>query len=259
MGYRDLVRGIIHDADIVMEIIDSRFPQASRNIETEELVERSGKKLLVVINKSDMISKRNANQVKENIGKRCVFVSAKYRKGVARLRIEVEKLCAGKEAKIAVIGYPNTGKSSVINMLKGRKAALTSSIAGFTKGKQFVRISTRIMLIDSPGVIPIRENDETLMVLLSAKNPQHLSDLGGTGIDVAQYLLGTQKEELERHYGIEAKEGEEFLEKLAFRRNKLVKGGKPDLNAAARTLIDDFQKGAIKAKHEKSAKAENEE
>ncbi len=249
MGYWEIVKGIVHGAGIVLEIVDARFPQKSRNMQLEEMVKRAGKKLVIVINKSDLISKRQAEREKHGIDERCVFVSAKMRSGVKMLRIEIEKLAQGNEAKVAVVGYPNTGKSSVINMLKGRRAARTSSTAGFTRGKQFVRISPRIMLIDSPGVIPLNENDQTLMALLSSKSSHQLLDLEGTGIDVAEYLLREMPEILQAHYNVRASDGEEFLEKMALSRNRLKKGGKPDLNSAARILIDDFQIGAIKPKN----------
>ncbi|HLC80009.1 MAG TPA: GTPase [archaeon] len=256
MGYWDLVKKIISEADIVAEIIDARFAAQSRNIDMEQMVERAGKKLLIVINKSDMISKREAQRQKEQIPKSCVFVSAKYRKGVARLRVELAKLSAGNQVKIAIVGYPNTGKSSVINMLKGRKAARTSSIAGFTRGKQFVKIASNMMLIDSPGIIPVDEKDETLMVLLSAKNVHHLKDLEGAGIDVAQFLIKNSPDKLRATYQIEARDGEEFLEKLALKRNKLLSGARADLNAAARILIDDFQQGKITLKKPQKQKIE---
>ncbi len=238
-----MVRDIVNEADVVLEIIDARFPAQSRNLGLEQSVLTKGKKLLIVVNKSDLISLREAKRVKAAVGPGCVFVSAKAKTGIARLKGWIGQLSGDRETKIAVTGYPNTGKSSIINMLKGRKAARTSSIAGFTKGKQFVRISRKILLIDSPGVIPFEDKDETLMALLSVKNPHHLSDLEGTGIEVGEFLLKSRKEEIEGYYGVSAVSGEELLEKIAFKRNKLLKGARPDTNAAARIIISDFQEG----------------
>ena len=245
MGYWDIVKKIVRDADIVMEIVDARFPQQSRNTELEDFVRGSGKKLIIVLNKSDLISKRNAQKAKDSITERCVFVSARQRSGVKALKIGIEKLVSGDEAKVAIVGYPNTGKSSIINMLRGRKAARTSSTAGFTRGKQHVRISNKILLIDTPGVIPLQESNETLMAMLSAKNAHQLNDMEGAGMEIAEYLILNMPETLRGFYGVEAKDGEEFLEKLAFHRKKLLSGGRPDLNSAARTLIEDFQRGKI--------------
>ena len=110
MGYRDMVKGIISDCDIVLEIIDARFPEKSRNLDMEQYIEKEKKELIIVINKSDLISKRNAERIKNILGGRTVFVSATKRKGVARLRIGIGKIAADRQVKIAVIGYPNTGR-----------------------------------------------------------------------------------------------------------------------------------------------------
>jgi len=199
----------------------------------------------LVINKSDLVSEEKMKKQKELIGVKSVFVSAKNKQGTIKLREAIGKLSGKKEVKVGIVGYPNTGKSSVINMLKGKKSSGVGAIAGFTKGMQYVRISSKVMLIDSPGIIPFEEKDEILMVLLSAKNIQSLEDLEGTGIEVAEELLKSNPEKMENFYGIKAKDGEEFLEKLAIKRKKLAKGGSPNLNEAASILITDFQRGKI--------------
>lgn len=245
MKYSQVVEKVIRDADIVLEVVDARFPEQSRNIQLEENVKWSGKKLLIVLNKADLIGKRAAERIKKSLGERAVFVSAKRKTGTIRIKEEIGKLSGGKEIKVAVVGYPNTGKSSIINMLKGKKSARTSSTAGFTKGKQMVRISARIMLIDTPGVMELGEKDEVLLALLGAKNPQDMKDLEGAGIQVAQMLIDNNPEALLKTYGVEATDGEEFLEKLAIKRNKLMKGARPDVNAIAKILILDYQQGKI--------------
>ncbi len=247
MNYRQIVNGAVREANIVLEVIDARFPEKSRNYGLEKMVEEQGKKLLIVINKADLVSIGEARKEKELMGKKSVFVSARSRKGKTRLAKELEELAEGKEAKVAVVGYPNTGKSSIINMLAGKKSARTSPIAGFTRGKQFVRLSKKLLLIDSPGVIPFGKKDETLMALLSSKSPQQLSDLEGTGMEIAEILLAEGKL-LEEHYGIRAADGEEFLEKLAMSKKKLLKKGLPDTGTAARILIRNFQEGIIRKK-----------
>ncbi|MAG18339.1 MAG: GTPase [Candidatus Diapherotrites archaeon] len=244
-GFLKIVKKVIDEADILLEVIDSRFPTKSRNAELERIIKLSGKKLLLVLNKSDLVSEENVKKQKELIGVKSVFVSAKKKQGTIKLREAIGKLSGKNEVKVGVVGYPNTGKSSVINMLKGKKSSGVGAIAGFTKGMQYVRISSKVMLIDSPGVIPLEEKDELLMVLLSAKNIQSLEDLEGTGIEVANELLKSNPEKLESFYGINAKDGEDFLEKLAFKRKKLAKGGTPNMNEAARILIIDFQRGKI--------------
>ncbi|MCH7902656.1 50S ribosome-binding GTPase [archaeon] len=245
MNYWNIVRQVVEDADIVIEVADARFPEQSRNHDLEQLVKAKGKKLLIVLNKSDLIGKNEAKREMEKIKERSIFVSAKLRNGARKIKEEIGRFNVKGEVKIAVTGYPNTGKSSIINMLKGTSSARTSSLAGFTKGKQMIRISSKIMLIDTPGIIPLKEHDVTLMALLSAKSVQQIKDLEGTGMDIAEILMESNKSGLEKFYGIKASDGEEFLEELALKRKKLLKKGKPDLNASARILIVDFQKGKI--------------
>jgi len=244
-GYWQIVKKVLEEADIVLEVIDSRFPDESRNLLLEKNIQEKGKKLLLVLNKADLVSEKQVKKQKELVGIKSVFVSAKKKHGTIKLREAIGKLSRGKEVKVAVVGYPNTGKSSVINMLKGKKSAGIGAVAGFTRGMQYVRISSKVMLIDTPGIIPFDEKNETLMVLLSAKNMQNLKDLESTGVEIAEALLKSNKEKIERFYDVKARDGEEFLEEIALKRKKLLKGAKPDLNTAARILITDFQRGKI--------------
>ncbi|MCR4335171.1 MAG: 50S ribosome-binding GTPase [archaeon] len=244
-GFLQIVKKVVDEADILLEIIDARFPTKSRNADLERIIKLSGKKLLLVLNKADLVSIENVKKQKELIGVKSVFVSAKKKQGTIKLREAIGKLSDKNEVKVGVVGYPNTGKSSIINMLKGKKSSRVAAIAGFTKGMQYVRISTKLILIDSPGIIPLEEQDEILMVMLSAKNIQSLEDLEGTGIEVAGELLKSIPEKLKNFYGVEAQNGEEFLEKLALKRKKLLKGGSPNITEAARLLITDFQRGKI--------------
>lgn len=248
MGYWDIVRKVVANADIVMEILDARFPSQSRNEQLENLVKERGKKLVLILNKSDLISKKWAQEIKDGMKEETVFISAKKRKGFTILKKTILRLSGYNETKIAVTGYPNTGKSSIINMLCGKKSAPTSPTAGFTKGMQNIRINSKIILIDTPGVIPVDDHDETKMVLLASKNVQSIKDLESTGADVAEIVLKNNKEGVENFYGVSASEGYELLEKIAFARKKLLKGARPDMNAAARILITDFQRGMIKVK-----------
>ncbi|MCK4884261.1 MAG: 50S ribosome-binding GTPase, partial [Candidatus Diapherotrites archaeon] len=196
-------------------------------------------------NKSDLVSKRKADKGKKLLNEESVFVSAKKKMGKTKLKEAIGKLIGNKDVKIAVAGYPNTGKSSLINMLKGKKSAPTSSTAGFTRGVQLIRISKKIMLVDSPGVIPFTHKDEGVMALLGAKSPERIKDLEGTGLEIAQELIKQNKDAVEELYGVKANDGEELLEEIAFKRKKLMKGGKPNIIEAARILISDLQKGKI--------------
>lgn len=109
-----------------------------------------------MINKCDYVDKRYLDEVKKGL-ENCVFISAKKHFGITLLRQKIRILAKQNKIKnpvVGVIGYPNVGKSSVINALKGKHSAKTSPEAGFTKGKQYLRIGNDFLMIDTPGVMP---------------------------------------------------------------------------------------------------------
>ncbi|VVB99405.1 GTPase Der [uncultured archaeon] len=251
MGYWETVKRVIEEADIIFEVLDARFPERSRNAKLESLVKGKGKKLAFIINKADLCGKRAVEKKARELSREapCIFISAKMRQGTNALRKAVGELAGGRHVRIAFCGYPNVGKSSIINRLARKKSAGTSPRAGFTKGMQKIRASKGVMLVDTPGVIPLEEGDECIMAMLGTKNPEQLKDLEGTGLDVAEALLENNREAINEHYKLGPDfngDAEALLEKIAFSRNRLLKGARPDLNAAAKILINDLQKSEIR-------------
>ncbi len=246
-GFVARVDRVIGQSDVVLEVVDARFPAETRNKALEGKVVADGKGLIIVVNKSDLIGRGRAKELKREIGKelRCVFFSARERQGKKKLLGEIGKASKGKAVKVAVVGYPNTGKSSVINVLKGRKAALTSRKAGFTRGEQIVRISEKILLVDSPGVIPTEEWDEFRLFLVGAKNPQDIEDKELAAMKLLEFISRENPDALRRRYGITAVSGERALEEIALRRKKLLKGGKPDTAAAATIVLGEWSKNIL--------------
>ncbi|MDO8622924.1 MAG: GTPase [archaeon] len=253
MKYPDIARQVILQSDIVIEILDSRFWRETRNIESEKFIKEQGKRIIFVINKSDLIDRK---EVIKNMGETdiypFVFVSTKERRGSSELmeRIKIEAKKFDKEKiYVGVIGYPNTGKSSVINLLKGSSSARVSSESGFTKGMQKVKITDKILLIDTPGVIPesedsnIKEQDLFKHALINTrtwdkiKNPEAI---------VNDFMLKYPKV-LEEYYDIPAEgDSEVLLEKLGKKKNFILKKGEIDNDRTARLILRDFQEGKIK-------------
>lgn len=249
MKFFDRVKKIVERSDLLLETVDARFPELTRHKEIESIIKRKRKKVIIVLNKSDLVSKTAAAKSKKIIEKEfeTAFVSSKSRKGMKKLRERISKYRKGKTV-VGVIGYPNTGKSSLINALTGRHSAKTSSTAGFTRGEQFIKATEKVFFIDSPGIIPFQEWDEFGLALIGAKNANQLKQL----IDVAEELIKFIKEKnletLHTAYRVEVKgKGtEEILEEMAFNKNRLKKGGKADLDAVSRMLLSDWQKGKLK-------------
>lgn len=235
------VKRVLHDADILIEVLDARLIEQTRNREIEHKVQKSGKKLLFVINKCDLVDINAVRQEKRGL-QPVVYISSTDKLGTTILKKKILELSRGENVIVGVLGYPNVGKSSLINALSGRKAALTSPHSGFTHGIQKIRVGTKIMLLDTPGVFPYREKDEVLMAkhgsidYTKIKNPEV----------AALELMRDYKELFVKHYKLKNEDLEQMLEELAFKTNKLQSGGKPDLDATARMVLKDWQTGKIK-------------
>lgn len=242
----EVVNEVLGHADMLLLLLDARMVKETRNREIEDKVRKMGKPLIYVITKSDLVPRAELLKWKKRLNP-CVFVSAKDRQGTSMLRerILIEAQKAGLKwriLRVGVLGYPNVGKSSLINALKGKKAAPVSSTSGYTRGVRNVRADTRIMLIDTPGVIPYREDDAIKHILTGTKDHTKVKEPDLAVMELMARFPG----KIERFYGVRAlKDKEKTLERIALKRNLLLKGGKPDVMRMAKTILQDWQKGRI--------------
>ncbi len=238
VNYWRLVKEVIEKADVLLMILDARFVEETRNEELEWKISTYGKKLIYVINKADLVPKKRLEEWKKAM-QPCVFVSAHEHHGMTILK---KMLLKDAPVKVGVVGYPNTGKSSVINALRGRKSAPVSSKSGYTRSIQRIRIHPTIMLLDTPGVLPYGTNDEVFLGMVGAINPEKARDAEG----IVYGLFGRYGKSIAKHYGVDASEDpDEFLERITVHTKKLKKGGTPDTERMARMLIKDWQIGKI--------------
>lgn len=271
--YWDLIKRIIIESDLVLEILDARLIEISRNEEIERLVKEIGRPLLFVINKSDLV---NLEKLKENVKSlkedgEVVFVSAKKPKDVKVILYAVKKIfkrygkrektirlfgsekIKTREAKadivIGILGYPNVGKSSIINALAHKKKVKVTKKAGTTHGIHWIKVSNEIKIIDSPGVIPLKENkleDEIKYGLIGARtdklrNPEEVAHL------IIKMFFKDNPKNFEEFYGVQISEDvENVIEKVGKKKNYLVKGGMIDEYRTCLDIVRDWQNGRLK-------------
>ncbi|MGA2130231.1 MAG: GTPase [Candidatus Pacearchaeota archaeon] len=249
----EIIDLVIKNADIILEILDSRFVEKTRNQKIEEKVKKLGKPLVYVFNKADLVNPREIEKNVELSGMRpMVFFSATQRHGqrvlMDLIKKEAKKIDSEK-VDVGIIGYPNTGKSSLINLLVGRNVSRTSSEAGFTRGIQKLKISSGIYLIDTPGIIPLDEKPYSNRELM-AKHAQ----IGAITWDRARdpqlavhRIMAEYPGILEKHYGIEASgDSEILLEELGKKLRFLKKHGEIDDMRTAKQVLKDWQQGKIR-------------
>lgn len=237
-----VVAGVISRADILLEIIDARAVNQTRNAEIENKVKNSGKPLIYVLNKCDLADKVKLDEIKKTLIP-SVFISCKTYHGINLLkeRIIIEGKKKGFEKPcVGVLGYPNMGKSSVINALSGTGKARTSSMSGFTRGKQYVGMR-QFSLIDTPGVIPYGEKDHVKNMMTGittrSKDPEH--DL--------LLIMDAHPGIIELNYAVPVeKDTEKTLEKIAIKLNCVRKGNLPDTARASETILKQLREGKIK-------------
>lgn len=156
-----------------------------------------------------------------------------------------------KQISVGFIGYPNVGKSSIINTLKKKKVCTVAPIPGETKVWQYITLMRRIYLIDCPGVVPLSAKDSESDTVL--KGVVRVENLETPAEHIPELLERVRKEYIERTYGLEPRpggwKGEEgatiLLSAIAKKSGKLLKGGEPDLESAAKMVLNDWIRGKI--------------
>ena len=255
--YPALAQEVVDASDIVLEILDARFIEETRNKEIEEYIKKKKRRIVFVLNKADLIEKKHAESEKIMELYPRVYVSAKTRKGSKdlrnRIKMEAKKITTAIDPRgkisIGVVGYPNTGKSSLINMMIGKHKAGTGADAGFTKGLQKLNLTENMQLIDSPGIIPEKEysNIKTEKISKHTKvGGRSYSQVKNPELVIAD-IMKSHKNLLEKHYNIDAKgDSEILLEELGKSKGFFKKRGIVDEDKTSRFILKEWQTGKIK-------------
>jgi ribosome biogenesis GTPase A len=236
-----IVKRVVKEADVVLEVVDARDPMATRSRELERMVAEEGKKLVIVINKADLVPREVLEGWKRVLSREypTIYISARERLGTRFLWRTIKRLTDKRPVVVAVVGLPNVGKSTILNVLRGRHSVSTSPVPGWTKRATVARATTWLKVIDTPGVVPRGEEEE--LAVRGALRPESLEDPVPAALKLIEVLKHKEPDFLKKYYGVEESDPMRALEELARRRNLLKKGGEPNVEEAARLLIRDWQ------------------
>lgn len=246
-------------ADGIIYVLDARCPAASFNPKLLKMAK--SKPVLYVLNKSDLADNRADEFVKlfSNAGGNAVKINAANASSKKIILSALDKLVAEKREKNAqkgynktfrfmVVGVPNTGKSTVINLLAGSKRTVTGDKAGVTRGKQWIRLEG-FELLDTPGTMPPAFENQRLALHLAYAGSinDDILDLDDIALALLSELYEKYPARLAERYGITDGTPLEMLEQVAKKRVFMLRGGEYDYERAERAVIDDFRKGRLGA------------
>ncbi|KAI8480366.1 Nucleolar GTP-binding protein 2 [Branchiostoma belcheri] len=245
---------VIDSSDVVIQVLDARNPMGTRSKHIEDFMtkEKSYKHLIFVLNKCDLVptwvTQRWVSVLSAEFPTLAMHASVTnpFGKGaLIQLLRQFGKLHQDKkQISVGLIGYPNVGKSSIINTLRGKKVCSVAPIAGETKVWQYITLMKRIYLIDCPGVVyPSETESETELVL---KGVVRIENVKLPEYHIPAVLERVKEEYLAKTYKLPVWDGpEDFLESMARRTGKLLKGGEPDVSTVAKMVLNDFQRGRL--------------
>ena len=260
---KDLLRENLKLIDIVIELLDARIPVSSKNPDIDKII--NDKPKLVLMNKSDLSNEKANEAFREHFrqeGKKVLFINSQDPKTTNRVikevnniledRIKQQKERGIKNAAVRamIVGIPNVGKSTLINTLAGRKGAQTGNRPGVTKGKQWIKLKGNIELLDTPGFLwPKFEDQEVAMNLaFTGAIKDEILDIETLGLRLIEKLNSIDREILEDRYGIEINEedsGLEIMDRIAQKRGFVMKNREIDYTRTANTVLDEFRKGIL--------------
>ena len=260
---RRLISEHLKLVDVVIELLDARIPISSRNPEIDALV--GTKPRVIALNKSDL-SDPAANKAWEayfaakNIS--VIYTNALTGTGLNELKGKLKQLTRKKlesaqargrlqrPIKTMVVGIPNVGKSAFINKIAGKASAQTGNRPGVTRTQQWVRINPEIQLLDTPGILwPKFEDQETgLNLAFTGAIKDEIMDTTELAAKLLEKLAVLYPERVQERFkisGLEEKTGIQLLEEAGRKRGCLVSGGVVDLYRAAAIVLDEFRGGKI--------------
>lgn len=247
--------------DVVIELVDARIPLSSKNPDIDDMAKNKSR--VILLNKYDLADDRQTENWKKYFEERGYFVTlvnSKSGNGVRKVNDIVVAACKEKierdrkrgilnrPLRAMVVGIPNVGKSTFINSIAGRAATKTGNKPGVTKGKQWIKLNKTIELLDTPGILWPKFEDQAVGLRLAfiGSIREEILNIYELSIELLGFLIKYYKGCLAEKYGIEeADNPTDNLMRIAEKRGCKLKGGELDLNKAAGFVIDDFRNGKL--------------
>lgn len=250
--YNELFK-VIDSSDVVLQVLDVRDPMGTRSPYLENYLkkEKPFKHLLLVLNKCDLvpvyITKAWVKQLSKEFPTLSFRASQSNPFGKADMISLFRQFVAlhkdKKQISIGVVGYPNVGKSSLINTLRAKKVCDVAPRAGETKVWQYISLMKGLYLIDCPGVVHPQNDTDTEIVL---RNVVRVENIQEPESHIEELLSRVETAFIRKYYKImQWEDSHDFLEQLATRTGKLLKGGIPDINTVAKMVLNDWQRGRL--------------
>ena len=247
--------------DLVIEVVDARIPMSSRNPDIDNLAKNKAR--LILLNKSDLSDERLNQQWIDYFAQKgvlCLKLNSRSGAGIKQMTSAIERACHEKierdkkkgimnrPVRAMVVGIPNVGKSTFINAYAGRACAKTGNKPGVTKGKQWIKLSKTVELLDTPGILWPKFDSEIVgrnLALIGSMNDEviNIEDLA---FEAVTFLKNNYSGNLSERYGVdEDEETLEIMDAIAAKRGCLKRGAMTDYEKLAGIILDDFRSGRI--------------
>ena len=253
------LREQVNIVDVVIEVLDARIPFSSAYPHIEKLL--NTKPRLILLNKSDLAENEETQKwvktIKEKTNCPVLSTSASDNRdlskilnkiielGQPRIIALVKKGLLPRAVRVMVVGMPNVGKSSIINKLIKKTKAKTGAKAGVTRDQQWVRINPKVDLLDTPGIIPLKQEDQDKAYKLAFVDSigENAYDVEGVAEIFIRDLSKVYPNLLKEYYKLD--DDNVTVEAIALKRNWIITGGRADTKRAAQNLLNDFRVGRL--------------
>lgn len=246
--------------DLVIELVDARVPLSSRNPDIDELGKNKAR--LILLNKSDLADDRQTNNWYDYFREQGFFVvklDSRTKSGMKAITPIVNEACKEKierdkkrgilnrPVRAMVVGIPNVGKSTFINSFAGKACAKTGNKPGVTKGKQWIRLSKSLELLDTPGILWPKFEDQEIgrkLAFIGSMNDEILNT-DELAYELVRFLSEHYPDMLKNRYDAEEGDPVEIMKQIAESRKCYLKGEELDMHKTGKLILDDFRSGRL--------------